>query len=195
MILRNKIIIITLITIVALVGVGFATFTFTTEKTSDVEDVSGRVMAAIEANGIQVKTADGSATVSNLYIICASQASNGIYWATDEEGEHPITEVLLIGSVNEQDFDYLDFATYTGTFTSSMTGAPNSTSWINLPTFNLSQDVTSSDVNDDVEYPYVLPTLSYKVVPSSVADVSDLYDEVSDLNLTITFSFKVKSVA
>lgn len=196
--LKGKIILIALITIIALVGAGFATWTFTTAVDADIDHVSGAAHAAIEANGLQVKSADGSTTISTLYIICDSPSDEGIYWSTTNDSTaaaHKITQVKLIGSVNEDDFDVLDFSTYTGTFTASMTGAPNSTTWVNVPTITLDQDVVSASKNANVEYLYTLPTLTYKAVPSSVAEVEALQTEVNAFDLTITFSFSVDSVA
>ena len=189
--LKSAIVIITLVTIVALVGVGFATWTFDTTADAEIEDVTGKATAAIEASNLVVKNAAGTAVVSALYIICDKPGEGGIYWSTTADGSNPISQVKLIGSVNEDDNDILDFDTYTGTFTASMTGAPNSTTWINLPSFSLNQDVESESKNANVEYSYDLPTLTYKVTPASVADVNALQTEVNALDLTITFSFSV----
>ena len=95
--LKGKIIVITLITIVTLVGVGFATWTFTGSEES-AYNISGYATAAIEANGLDVKNSDGSATVNNLYIICDSQSNHGIYWSTtnDATALQLIQEHLLV---------------------------------------------------------------------------------------------------
>jgi len=194
--LRNKIVIITLIAIVALMGVGYATWTFTTAQTEDV-NISSMAYAAIEANNVQVKTADGNTDVNTLYIICDQPGKDGIYWSTTNDStahQHMITQVKLIGSVNEDDNDYLDFAKYTGTFSCSYAG--NSTlTYVNIPAFALNEDVESASANADVEYIYTLPSLSYKTTPANVAQVNAMLEEVNALSLQITFSFNVKSVA
>ena len=192
--LKGKIVIITLVAIVALVGVGFATFTFT-NSVNDSAAISGNVAAAIEAQSVVVKNAEGTADVTNLYIICASQAEDGIYWSTTADGSNQITQVKLIGSVNEDDNDFVDFTKYTGTFTSSVTGAPESTTWINIASFaTLNEDVASTSKNANVDCLYTLPALSYKQVPNSVAQVNSLETEVNAISITITFTFSVKSV-
>ena len=192
--LKGKIVIITLVAIVALVGVGFATFTFT-NSVNDSAAISGNVAAAIEAQSVEVKNAEGTADVTNLYIICASQAENGIYWSTTADGSNQITQVKLIGSVNEDDNDFVDFTKYTGTFTSSVTGAPESTTWINIASFTtLNEDVASTSKNAPVEYYYTLPALTYKDVPENVTEVNALETEVNAISITITFTFSVKSV-
>lgn len=195
--LKGKIAIITIIAIIAVIGAGFATWTFTTAVDADIDNISGAAHAAIEANNVQVKTADGSAVVSTLYIICDSPSDEGIYWSTTNDStaaSHKITQVKLIGSVNEDDLDILDFSTYTGTFTCSFAGVSTGT-WVNVPSISLDQDVVSASKNANVEYLYTLPTLTYKVVPTDVSEVEALQAEVSALDLTITFSFNVDSVA
>ena len=98
-------------------------------------------------------------------------------------------------SVNEDDNDFVDFTKYTGTFTSSITGMPASTTWINIASFaTINEDVESTSKNAPVEYNYTLPALSYKDVPENVAEVDELETEVNAISITITFSFKVKSV-
>lgn len=195
--LKSKIILITLVTIIALVGVGFATWTFTTSVNTDIDNINGAATAAIEANNVQVKTADGSATVSALYIICDSPTTgNGIYWSTTNDSTaaaNAITQVKLIGSVNEDDNDILDFTTYVGNF--SCTFAAVSGTYVSVAALNLDQDVTSTSKNANVEYTVNLPALSYATTPTDVAGVNALETEVNALNLTLTFNFEVKSVA
>lgn len=195
--LKNKIVIITLIAIFAIVGIGFATWTFTNSVSADVSGVTGDVTAAIEANNVQVKTADGTAAVSTLYIICDSPTTgNGIYWSTTNDSTayaHRITQVKLIGSVTEDDNDILDFTTYIGIFSCSFTAVTGT--WVGISAVALEHDETSLDKNTNVEYVMNLPALNYIVVPTNVSEVNALEAEVNALNLTITFGFAVKSVA
>lgn len=195
--LRNKIILITIVTIIALVGVGFATWTFTNSVTESVSAISGAVTAAIEAKNVEVKTADGSATVSALYIICDSPTTgHGIYWSTTNDTTafaNKIEQVKLIGSVNEDDNDILDFTTYVGNF--SCTFAAVSGTYVSVAALAIDHNETSESKNADVEYVINLPALSYATTPTDVAGVNALETEVNALNLTLTFNFEVKSVA
>ena len=59
----------------------------------------------------------------------------------------------------------------------------------------LNQEVTSTGKNADVQYVWNLPAVSYKTVPSSVAQVTALQAEVAVLSLTFSFTFNVASVA
>ena len=191
--LRSKILIITVMAVVALMGVGYATWTFTTAKTENV-NVAGTAFAAIEAQNVQIKNADGSADVTNLYIICAKPEEDGIYWSTKADGSNQITQIKLIGSVNEDDLGNLDFDTYTVTFSCAYAG--NSTlKYVNIPAFALAEDVESEGKDTDVEYLYTLPALSYNKTPENVAEVQAMYAEVSALSIEIQFSFNVKAVA
>lgn len=199
--LRIKLFIITLLAMFAFVGVGFAAWTFT--KTVDADDVAatGLATAAIEAHDLVVKNADESAVVTQLYIICDAPsgqsglvAGQGIYWATDAAGANPITQLVLIGSVTEDDNDIADISQYVGTFTGGAITAINGT-WVNVAAASaLNQDVTSTGKDNAVKYTYTLPALSYADVPESVAEVDALETEVNAISITIEFHFNVKSV-
>ncbi len=198
--LRNKIILITIVTIIALVGVGFATWTFTNLFTESVSAISGAATAAIVANNVQVKTADGSAAVSALYIICDSpnNGGHGIYWSTTKDTnswDNRIEQVMLVGSVNENDFNIADFTKYTGTSTGESNEVTAGT-WIDaISAIALNKDVESASKNADVKTLVTLPTLSYKDIPENVAEVEALQTEANAISITITFHFNVKSVA
>ena len=195
--LKSKIILITIIAIISLVGVGFATWTFTSSVSDSVSAISGVATAAIEAQNVEVKTSDGSADVTTLYIICDQPTTgNGIYWSTTNDSTayaNRITQVKLIGSVNEDDNDILDFATYVGNFSCSFTAV--SGTYVSVAALSLDQDVTSTTKNANVECLVTLPALSYATTPTDVAGVNALETEVNALNLTLTFNFQVKSVA
>ena len=192
--LKGKIVIITLVAIVALVGVGFATWTFTTPVDGDA-GISAGAHAAIEASNVEVKTADGSSTISTLYIICDQTSGNGIYWSKANGSTaltNQITQIKLVGSVKEEDFDVVDFTTYTGTFTCTFAGYTGT--YFDIPAISFTQDVTSNGRDDAVTYTYTLPDLNYKVTPASVAQVEAMQTEINGLSLTIDCSFNVKSV-
>lgn len=187
--LKSAIVIITLITIVSLVGVGFATWTFDTTK-ADTADYTGKVAAAIEANDLEVKK--GETSISNLYIICASQAENGIYWSTTANGSDRITQIQLVGSVTVDDNDFVDYTAYKGTFT--CTSAAVNGTWISIAAINLNQEETSADAHSAITYDFTLPALSYAQVPSSIAEVDAMEEEANAISIILTFNFKVTGV-
>ena len=194
--LKTTIVIIALIAIVSLVGVGFATWTFTTPTDGDVGVTAG-AYAAIEADNVEVTTADGLTTIDTLYIICDQPSTgHGIFWSTTNDSTafaNQITQIKLIGSVNEDDNDILDFIKYTGTFTCSFDGDDTLT-YFDVPAIDIDEDVTSTGKDTTVEYLYTLPSLTYKDTPESVDEVNEMLTAVNDLSITITFSFKVKEV-
>ena len=207
--LRNKLSLITLVSMLAFAGVGFASWTFT-KSINDSASVSGKATAAIEASGLAVKDGAGN-DVSALYLICDAPTSAeltdagvtgllpgyGIYWSTENSNDHSkaITTLTLVGSVLEHDEDILDFSTYTGHFASTATGAVAGT-WVNIAASSaLDTTVVSADKDDDVEYVWTLPAPSYADIPESVAEVDALKTEVNNINLTFSFTFNVASVA
>lgn len=199
--LRNKLAAITAAAMLAFAGAGFAAWTFT-KSVNDSASIEGKVTAAIEADGLEIQDGSGN-QVSALYLICDAPsgetgllAGNGIYWSTENSNDYSkkIESLTLVGSVNEDDNDILDFSTYVGHFEMTSVAATSGT-WVNIAAASLNQDVTSTSKNADVTYVWTLPAPSYAAVPTSVAEVNSLETEVHALSLTFSFSFNVKSVA
>lgn len=203
--LRNKIAAITAAAMLAFTGVGFAAWTFTKSVDSEIDSITGKVTAAIEAKELKVQDGSGN-DVTGLYLICdapAGQAglvaANGIYWSTEADGKDgsgnksEITSLTLIGSVTEDDNNIADIAKYVGHFEMTSVAATTGT-WVNIAAASLDTTVTSTSKDADVEYVWNLPAPSYAVVPTSVAEVNSLETEVNALDLTFSFSFNVQSV-
>ena len=206
--LRNKIATITVAAMLAFVGVGFAAWHFT-NTVNDSTVVDGRVTAAIEAHELRV-TDGADNDVNSLYLICDApeagganlEPGNGIYWSTNADGvdgsgnKLAITELTLIGSVSvDAANDIQDITSYTGTFTSTATAAHAGT-YVNIAaTTALDQDVDSVGKDDDVEYVWTLPAVSYASVPANVAQVEALQAEVNAISLTFAFGFSVTAIA
>ena len=192
--LRSKIVIITLMAVVAIVGVGYATWTFNTEVNASVTGVTGKVAASIVADDVKV-TKDGSTEIEHLYIICSKPDVEGIFWSTTADGSDPIEQLKLVGSVDVEERDFVDFATYTGSFDCTFAGKTDG-AWVNIPAKNVSNaTVTSTSADGTVVYVYTLPTLTYKQSVSSLENLDSLQTEVNGLDdLTFSFSFKVVSV-
>ena len=199
--LRQKIAAITAAAMLAFAGVGFAAWTFTKSVDADVNNISGKVTAAIEANELKVQDGNGN-DVDELYLICDAPsgqtgllAGNGIYWSTENSNDvsKKIESLTLIGSVTEDDNDIADIAQYVGHFEMADVAATSGT-WVNIAAASLDTTVTSVGKNDDVEYVWNLPAVSYAQVPTSVAEVNSLETEVNALSLTFSFSFNVESI-
>lgn len=201
--LRNKLAIITSAATLALVGAGFAAWTFTAETAPVDVSIAGKATAAIEANDLRVTDGAGH-DVTNLYIICDAPtgkagviAGDGIYWAKDAEGDEPISTLTLIGSVTEDDNDIADINTYTGHFAGGALTAINGTYVEVAAASALDVNVVSASKNADVQTTYTLPALSYVEanIPTNVAGVNLLQAEVNAIDVTLSFTFNVASVA
>lgn len=199
--LRNKLTAITAASMLAFAGVGFAAWTFT-KTVADSATTTGQVTAAIEAHELKVQDSAGN-DVSGLYLICDAPsgetglvAGNGIYWSTEDSNDYSkkIDSLTLVGSVTEDDNDIADVASYVGHFASTATSAVSGTYVSIAASSALDTTVASADKDDDVEYVWALPAVSYVTVPTSVAQVDALQAEVAALDLTFAFTFNVQSV-
>ena len=194
--LKSAIVIITLITIVSLVGVGFATWTFDSEVEGNVSGISGYATAAIEAENLEVKNSAGTATVSTLYIICDSPDDHGIYWSTTNDSTalaNQITQLQLVGTVNVEDHDIVDYSAYKGTFTCTFDEYTTST-YIKIAAVSFEEEATSSGAHSNITCNFTLPALSYLTTPSSMTEVDDLQAEANAIAVTFTFTFAVTGV-
>lgn len=199
--LSTKIAMISSLGALALIGTGFAAWTFTNQVSADVT-TEAKVTAAIEAKNVKVKV--GSTEISKLYLICDAPetaasgrlAGNGIYWSTENSNDvsKKVTALTLVGSVNEDDNDIVDFSTYTGKFTSVATNAVNGTYVDIAATSALDVSVTSTSKNADVETTFTLPAPSYDTIPATVAEVNSLEAEVHAISLTFSFKFEVTAI-
>ena len=197
--LRNKLAAIAAAAMLAFTGVGFASWAFT-KSVEESAIVEPKVTAAIEAHELKVEDGAGH-ELTGLYLICDAPsgqagliAGDGIYWSTQADGSDTITSLTLVGSVTEADHDIADISTYDGHFASTATSAVAGT-YVNIAaTSALDQTVTSTSKNADVEYVWTLPAVSYASVPTSVAQVTALQNEVAALSLTFAFSFNVSAV-
>ena len=191
--LRKKMAAITAVAMLAFAGVGFASWAFT-KQVSEEAPVTGVVTAAIEAKDV---TADPAA----FYLICDAPsgeeglvAGNGIYWSDTAENDGSVlTSINLTGTVTENDENLLDFSKYKGRFV--ITAEALDTTYVDIAAVNLTTDlITVDSKNGNCEYEYTLPALSYAAVPTSVAQVTAMNDELAASTIKFTVKFNVESV-
>ena len=191
--LKKKMAVITAAAMLALTGVGFASWAFT-QQVSEEAPVTGVVTAAIEANNV-------SADPANFYLICDAPsgeaglvAGNGIYWSDTAENDGSVlTSINLTGTVNENDENLLDFSKYKGKFV--ITAEALDTTYVDIAAVNLTTDlITVNSKNGNCEYEYVLPSLSYATVPANVAQVTAMNNELAAATIKFTVKFNVESV-
>lgn len=191
--LRNKIATITTAAMLAFVGAGFAAWTFT-KQVSEEAPVTGVVTAAIEANNV-------SADPAEFYLICDAPsgqaglvAGNGIYWSDTAANDGSVlSSITLTGTVTGNDENLLDFSKYKGKF--EITADAIDTTYVDIAAVNVTTDlITVNSKNGDCEYTYNLPALSYATVPTSVAQVTAMNNELAALTIKFTVKFNVESV-
>lgn len=183
---RNKLSLLAGVAALALVGTGYAAWTFTKEVSSTI-DVSGKVTAAIEAK-------DVTADPETFYLIvdaCKETThkhlpGKGIYWAKDAEGKTAVTEITLKGTVNEADNDILDIRGYVGKFVIKADAV--ATTYVSMAAVNKTETVTVNTKNGDCEYTYTLPEVSFIKCPENVAEVTAMKAELSDITFTVDFN-------
>lgn len=174
----------------ALVGTGYAAWTFNSEVNATMNNTSA-VTAAIEAKNV-------TAEHDELYLIvdaCPATnhkhlAGNGIYWSTSKENDpsKKITTVKLTGKVNYAANDIVDFSKYVGHFEVSSTLA--NTTYVSFGTSAASEDVTVNSVDGDCEYTYTLPTVSYIRCPENVAEVAEMKADLAATTFSVSFNVK-----
>ena len=191
--LRKKMTVITAVAMLAFTGVGFASWAFT-KQVSEEAPATGVVTAAIEAQNV---TADPA----TFYLICDAPsgeeglvAGNGIYWSDTAENDGSVlTSINLTGTVLEHDENLLDFSKYKGKFV--ITAEALDTTYVDIAAVNLTTDlITVDSKNGNCEYEYTLPALSYAAVPTSVAQVTAMNDELAASTIKFTVKFNVESV-
>ncbi len=207
--LRNKLLIITVMAVIMVIGVGYAAWTFTTAQTADVTvNQNAYVTAAIEASGVTVyKDAECQNAITTLYIICDAPsgqdglvAGHGIYFSTTNDTTaytNKIETVYLKGTINYSAEDIADITTYIGTYSASST-AYNGT-YFTATAMTGGNDTTQTAVGTApaASSAIALPTLAYVTaqIPESVAEVTAMNEALESISITLNFSFAVKSVA
>ncbi len=208
--LRNKLVIITAIAVIMLIGVGYAAWTFTTAQNANVTvDQNAYVTAAIEASGVKVyKEAACENEITTLYIICDAPtaggtnllAGNGIYFSTANDTTafaNKIETVYLKGTVNYNAEDIADKTTYIGTYTAA-SEAYNGT-YFTATAMTGGNDTASTEVGTDpaASNAISLPTLAYVAdqIPGNVAAVTTMNEALTSVSITLSFTFAVTSVA
>ena len=183
--LMRKLTTITLLAILSFIGVGFAAWTFTAERSTEVTGITDKVAVGIElTDDFELYNASDDSLITALYLICDAPSSttagilgtgNGVYWATDADGENAVTSVYLKGTITKNDEDGVwdNKATVTVSFTATHDLAENS--YVSFGSFASIANTTgvSTDDGTDVQSAnFNLPTVSYKSVPTSVEALS-----------------------
>lgn len=183
--LRTKLFVITLLAMLAFVGVGFASWTFLNEVETSNITVTDKVAVAVEMDetfGLKAYAEESYVNeVTTLYLICDAPtvatsdylAGAGVYWAYDAAGEHPVTNLYLKGQLEYNAEDgVLPLTSVTVTFT--ITNDIALDKYVTIGSTVASADVVVSPVADGalVAYTLALPTVAYTSDATSIADVA-----------------------
>ena len=202
--LRNKIMMITLLAMVAFIGVGFAAWVFQNTVTTSAIEPIDKVAVAVELDeteGLHFYAEDTYATeVTALYMICdaptvasAYLAGEGVYWAYDAAGEHPVTQLYVKAALNYDAEDgVLPISTVTVHFTLTNTLALDK--YVTIGAMSAPSDVTVAVSNGAlVEAVLVLPTLTYTSDATSIADVAGVTTMNTYLGSHLTGSIQLSA--
>lgn len=203
--LRFKLMAITLLAMLAFVGVGFASWTFKNSvSTSDIA-AEKEVAVAVEMDRTFALKAYTEAAHTNeitkLYLICDAPtagtdnylAGSGVYWASDAAGANRITDLYILGQLEYDPEDGVKpLSSVTVTFTVANTLAANDYVTFDS-TATVGDDVVISSISDGAEVAYTLPlpTPSYTaavIAYNSVAQVTAMKNA-----LVVSGSIKVSA--
>ena len=207
--LRNKLIAITVIAMLAFIGIGFAAWTFTGVQEVEVAagNIQDKVAVGIELNdGFKLYNADDDTEVTALYLICDAPtvgvagkylAGQGVYWATDAAGANAITDVYIKGTLAKADEDaVLDKATVDVAFTATKS---ITSTYIQFGAFSAIANTTGIAVANNAvvqSADFALPAVSYvsAMIPESIAELTTMNTTLATELSTATLSFTAQIV-
>ena len=200
--LSNKIALISSVGCLALIGTGFAAWTFT-NTVNDSADATAKVTCAIEAE--DVKVYNGAAEIESFYIFFDApttaagtrKAGEGIFYASDEAGAKKITSLTLKGTITheQEDVHYGDGSNKVE-FKVTETDQLAATNYVTFAAGSLANDVQNVvSGTDTYEATYTLPTYTYvdAQLPTDVAGVTAMKTAMAGKKLSLAFTFGIQA--
>ncbi len=199
--LSTKIALISGLGSLALVGTGFAAWTFTNTVT-DSASGEAKVTCAIGADNVKVY--NGSTEIETLYIILDApttgtstrKAGAGIFFSSKADGSDEITELTLKGTIvhNEEHLHFGDDEEKVE-FKVTENDQLETTGYVSFTEGSLADDV--QDVTDETVYEatYTLPTYEYVAanIPTTVAEVDAMKTAFTGKTLALNFTFGIQA--
>ena len=202
--LRNKIALITMIAMLAFVGVGFAAWAFQNSVETSAIAPTDKVAVAVEMDettGLHLYAdAEHTIEVTALYMICdaptvadAYLAGAGVYWAYDAAGANPVTQLYIHGALNYNAEDgVLPISTVTVQFTLTNTLALDK--YVTIGAMSAPANVVVAVSNGAaVDATLVLPTLTYTSDAIDIEDVAGVTTMNTYLASHLTGNIKVSA--
>lgn len=198
--LRNTIVLITIIAMLAFIGVGFAAWTFTNEVEQGTDaEATPKIVCAIELNDdFELYNATTNTVLSTVYLICDAPASglntlagHGVYWSSANDATawaNKIDNVYIKGTLNYDAYDIAEVASVTVTFAVGTNYDLTNGTYVEFAAATLPADkVVVVANNAEVKSAnFALPIPSYNSGVNttnfnSVTDVADITDGLADL--------------
>lgn len=187
--LRNKLAAITAAAMLAFTGVGFGAWVFGHEA-SAIETVTNEVTAAVDLTGLSADI-----TTSGLKIVLDQPAKTGYneqgkgaYWANSAGAA--VTTITLTPTIAYRSGS--DTPTYEYTFSSTFTHTALDT-YLNFGSDSLSPSAsgTFTQAAPLGAFTYTLPTLSYKLEPTSLANYDAMVTALHDATVSFSFTLNI----
>ena len=199
--LQNKIALTTLLATCALIGTGFAAWTFTNavQQKTDSE-ATPKIVCAVELNDdFELYNAKDNTVISSLYLICDSPAEgvlntlggHGVYWSSKADSTayaNKIDSVYIKGTLNYNAYQVEDLASVTVTFEQGANYSLTPGTYVEfaaatLPAAKVVTVANNAVVQSD-DFALPVPTYNSEVNTTnfnSVASVENITDELEDL--------------
>ncbi len=198
--LQNKIALIGLLASTALIGTGFAAWTFTNavqQKTN--ASATPQIVCAVELNDdFYLYNAADDSEIETLYLICDAPASglntlggNGVYWSSKNDSTayaNKIESVYIKGTLNYSAYDIEDLASVTVTFSQGTNYSLTNGTYVEFAAATLPSAKVVTVANNAVVQSddFALPLPSYKSNVNTtnfnkVADVANITEDLDDL--------------
>ena len=205
--LQNKIALIGLLASTALIGTGFAAWTFKNSVEQKTKSqVTPLIVCAVELNDdFELYNADDdSAPLSSLYLICDAPSEgltttlggHGVYWSsTNDETAYAnkIDKVYIKGSLKYIEYDIQEETSFTVTFTTGTNYSLTNGNYVEFAAATLPDDVvvTVIDGTEEVqsgEFALPVPTYNSSVSAENFKNVEDVAKITNGLsNLVISY--------
>ena len=207
--LQNKIALTTLLATCALIGTGFAAWTFTNAvQTQSNAEATPQIVCAVELNDdFQLYKADGT-LLESIYLICDAPSDlentlggHGVYWSSKNDATayaNKIDSVYIQGTLHYNAYDIAALTSVTVTFTKGEGYALENGTYIHfadatIPTVTVTPVVDNAEVKTSN---FALPTPSYVGVDSSTFDSVDAVANITDeLASTLTIVYQAQITA
>lgn len=207
--LQNKIALIGLLASTALIGTGFAAWTFTNAAKTSNSSAEPQIVCAVELNDdFELYNANTDEALGSLYLICDAPADlegtlggHGVYWSKTNDSSswaNKVDEVYIKGTLNYDAYDIDELNTVTVTFAKGTDYVLGNGTYITFAEATLpAAAVVAVEDNATVRSAnFALPAPSYTGVDTtSFNKVADVANITAGLGTTLTIAYQATITA